>query len=199
MIDYKGGSIVSKHYLLGIAVLLSACTAGMQIDPPVEPTFDTRVHHNYAWLTSPMVDETGRAETIFHVDRLLRADVNQQLQHKGYRYVSRDSADFLVDYRYSETLQVEQGNIVAPTEALQMAWEPPDDIQETSMDDYLAPTYFQVMHIELLLLNPKGITLWGAKAHQTLDIQDPDDEALQAMLLPAVRKMLAHLPKARHP
>ena len=106
-------------------------------------------------------------------------------------------ADFLVDYRYYQTLDVSQGEIVPPGEGLIDAWETPDEINETALDEYFAPAYIEVLHIALLLSSPSGKTLWEAKAHKMLDVEDPDDETLKAILLPATRKMLARLPSAR--
>jgi hypothetical protein len=188
-----------KKTLLALSLFttLSACTTGLQVDVASNNNFNPNQHSHYAWLAPAMMDETVREETIFSVDHLLRKQVNQQLQNKGYQWVDKANADFLVDYHYRQTIEADQGGIISPTNELAAAWEAPSDINETALYNHPVPAYLQTMHLEILLIAPNGELLWHARAQKILDTDMPDEHTLRPLIAEAVDEMLAQLPARR--
>ncbi len=179
-----------------VALIVSACTTGLQVIVAPDNQWDAARYHDYAWLTPAMIDTTDRKETIINVDQLLRANVDQLLHAKGYRLVTYNTADFWVDYRYQQHFDVQKQSIIAPVDTLDNAWAAPDEIDApfASNDDW-APAYTSVLHIQLLLLDADGNTLWEANAEQMMDEDEPDEKTLQAILQPMTEKMLNVLAK----
>ena len=121
--------------VLLLVSVLSACM-GLKVEVDEQLTFDPLAYKTYAWTNKPMVDTTGRQEVILRGDGILRAHVDQVLKERGYQQVNREDADFLVDYRFSQTMKADQGGIISPTDELAGAWDLGDDVNNSQLHNH---------------------------------------------------------------
>ena len=179
--------------LLLISVL-SACM-GLKVEVDEQLTFDPLGYKTYAWTNKPMVDTTGRQEVILRGDGILRAQVDALLQERGYQQVNREDADFLVDYRFSQTMKADQGGIISPTDELAGAWDLGDDVNNTQLHNHNVNAYILHSNLKLIMTDSEGQTLWRARATKLVDNESPSDEELGKTLSKILGKMLSDFPK----
>ena len=179
--------------LLLISVL-SACM-GLKVEVDEQLTFDPLVYRTYAWTNKPMVDTTGRQEVILRGDGILRDQVDALLQERGYQQVNREDADFLVDYRFSQTMKADQGGIISPTDELAGAWDLGDDVNNTQLHNHNVNAYILHSNLKLIMTDSEGQTIWRARATKLVDNESPGDEELGKILSKIVGKMLGDFPK----
>ena len=183
-----------KFFVLLAVCLLASCM-NLKVEVADYSRFDTKIYSHYAWTNEPMVDASGRQELNARVDAILRVEVNRQLQDRGYQLVARDKADFLVDYRFIQTMDADQGGIVSPTDEAAAAWDIGADVNKTSLHNHSINAYILRTQFELLFTDPKGEALWQASASKLVDNESPDDSELYNMLTKITGKMFSGFPR----
>lgn len=83
--------------LLFSSAMLAGCTGGVQTDPADTERFAAGGYQTYAWRRPALPVKGSGADSIYRLDPVLRAAVDETLAGKGYRRVD-DNPDFLVDY-----------------------------------------------------------------------------------------------------
>jgi hypothetical protein len=82
--------------LLG-SLLLAACS-GVEIIPDDTSAFAATGYTRYAWRSEPLSQDGYSKSKVYQADPAIRAAVDKRLAELGYRQVSADDAQFLVDY-----------------------------------------------------------------------------------------------------
>ncbi len=185
--------MVLRLLILLPLVLLSACT-GMKVEVAEKSLFDASQHQFYAWENTPMVNNSGREEVIFKVDAILRVQVNEQLQRRGYQMAGREQADFLVAYQYLVSLEADQGGIISPTDEAAAARDLGDDVNNTRIYNHPVNPYIQRAKLALELTDPAGKKLWRAVGQQLVEDESPSDNALRQSLTRITGKMFRGFP-----
>lgn len=173
---------------------LSACM-GLKVEVDEQLTFDPLVYKTYAWTNKPMVDTTGRQEMVLRGDGILRAQVDALLRERGYQQVNRAGADFLVDYRFSQTMKVDRGGIISPTDELAGAWDLGDDVNNTQLHNHSVNAYILHSNLKLIMTDSEGQTLWRASATKLVDNESPSNKELGKTLSKILGKMLGDFPR----
>ena len=168
---------------------------GLKVEVDEQLTFDPIAYKTYAWTNKPMVDTTGRQEVILRGDSILRVQVNALLQARGYREVSREDADFLVDYQFSQTMKADQGGIISPTDELAATWDLGNDVNNTQLHNHSVNPYILHSNLKLIMTDGEDQMLWRASATKLVDNESPTNEELEKILSSILSKMLSHFPR----
>ncbi len=93
-------------------LLLAACSEFEARPSPID-SFVAGDYHYYRWSNNPLVNSSNSNDLIYTLDPILRKQLNQELQLKGYT-PDHDRAEFTVDYLYAEGLRegVRSGNAI---------------------------------------------------------------------------------------
>lgn len=83
-------------YLFG-CLLLAACS-GVETIPDDTTAFSATGYNRYAWRSDPVKQSGYSKSKIYQADPAIRSSVDVRLSELGYRLVSREDAQFLVDY-----------------------------------------------------------------------------------------------------
>ncbi len=88
---------LAVFFLLPLALI--ACS-GIEVDSEDIAPFAAKHYQYYTWRTAPLVNSGNSTDMLYVVDPVLRREVDQALQKKGYR-LDREKAEFSVDYLYA--------------------------------------------------------------------------------------------------
>lgn len=108
---------------LFISVLVLVGCVSIQTDIAKIDKFEQANYQTYSWATVPMVPQAGRFERAVLIDNALRNAVDEHLSAKGYQKVAPEQAQFVVDYRFTRQVSVDQGDRMATPTALQGAFD----------------------------------------------------------------------------
>jgi hypothetical protein len=84
-------------FCLVLLLAVSGCS-GVRVTTDYDPAADFSKLRSYAWLDERSGVQGDRADVTSLLDRRVRRAVDTELQHKGWRLVSRGEADALVAY-----------------------------------------------------------------------------------------------------
>lgn len=83
-------------------LVLTGCSAAI-VHSHYDPNADFDALRTYAWLPPDQAAPGDQETPNENFDRRIRADVERDLQAKGYRPAAGGTPDFLLNYRYSTT------------------------------------------------------------------------------------------------
>lgn len=78
-------------------ILLGACS-GAEIIPADTAAFSATGFSRYAWRSEPLSQGGYSKSKVYQADPAIRRGVDERMAELGYQLVSRDNAQFLVDY-----------------------------------------------------------------------------------------------------
>lgn len=87
-----------------LGLLLTACSGFETRTSPVD-TFVAGDYHYYKWSNEPLVNSAQSKDLIYTLDPILRKQLNQELQRKGYS-LDPAKAEFAVEYIYAEGIRL---------------------------------------------------------------------------------------------
>ena len=87
-----------------LSLVLNACS-GFETEPSPIDAFVAGNYHYYRWSNEPLVNSSHSKDLIYTLDPILRKQLDQELQLKGYS-LDRERAEFSVDYIYAEGLRL---------------------------------------------------------------------------------------------
>jgi hypothetical protein len=179
--------------LLG-CLLLAACS-GVETIPDDTTTFSATGYNLYAWRSDPVKQQGYSKSKVYQADPAIRSSVDARMAELGYRIVSRDEAQFLVDYMaaagMNEGYMARNGSNITPIPTAMINRQ----IGQAEVDNAYALSGVKEMgNIALVFLN-KGNQdlLWKVLVSSIMeDANRVDAKALGS----AMRKGLSTLPKA---
>lgn len=83
-----------------LALLVTACSSGVQTRPADTAKFESGNYHFYQWRSAPMVNTSGSSDILYILDPIMRRELDAALSSKGYR-LNPAKAEFTIDYIYS--------------------------------------------------------------------------------------------------
>ena len=182
--------------LLGIVLIiasLTACVSGRVTIAP-DPAIDPVRHKTFAWEVDA-IRPSGRGDGLYNIDHYLRRQVTRELRERGYREVARSSADFLVGYRLSQRVDVDQGGIISPTDATMASRDASIDPDNTRIYHHYVPV--QVRHgiLELTLYSSgDNRILWRATLNKIIETGAENSAAVKKVMEQQVPRLFSGFP-----
>ena len=180
------------------AVLLTACIS-TDIEVAPKSQFKPSVHKTFAWKAEPIAapEHIGRGQSYYDIDHYMRKYLTQALIKKGYESVPKAQADFLVEYRFTQQVKLDQGGIISPVDEMNAAWDLNNDLGNTSLHNHYVPAQINEALLEInLSASQSGAVLWQVIASKIIENESLYEEAINSALKKTVPKMVADLPKS---
>jgi Domain of unknown function (DUF4136) len=174
---------------------LTACV-GVKTEHADFTTFEDTQYKRYSWVTESLGASSTSRKAAYTVDNAIRSSLNQLLLDKGYQLVAKDQAEFLIDYRFSRTISVDQGNPMATPTALQGAWDTSSSMSDPGFANDFVPEQIFKNHLDFSLVD--GSTkkpLWQGTASKILEENSYDPEKVQRLMAKVVGKLFQGFPK----
>lgn len=185
-----------KALLITAAVfllLITACT-GTKVVLGEHNQFNSARYSGFAWAV-PAIKNTGRNLDIYYLDNALRKAVTRLMVAKGYREVALAEADFQLDYRFHEEVDVDEGGVISPANELDSAWGTGTDIDKTALRNHYIPAQITRAVLELSVNDPKlKKELWEARATRVMENRDADQSTIDKAMKNVAAKLLQHFP-----
>lgn len=179
--------------IVTLMLVLSACI-GIKVDVSPDNQFDPGQYATYAWLSAPMTS-SGRDQSYVAIDHSVRNNVNQQLLRRGYREVDKARADFIIEYRFFQSVVADQGGIISPQSEIEAAFDPNIDPNSTALHNHYIPSQLQRGHLELNFdSRASGKMVWMAVARKIMENASVDADDVERVMAKVVPKLLASVP-----
>lgn len=174
-------------------LLLTACT-GSKVTIAPNAAIDPARHHTFAWEVDA-IKPSGRREGLYNLDHYLRRQVERELADRGYRRATRQTADFLVEYRFYQIASVDQGGLMSPQSSMNAAWDAPPDPYSTALHNHYVPAQIVRANLELILqATTDQQILWRAVLSKIIEFDPADEAALKQIIETHVPKLFKGLP-----
>lgn len=182
--------------LILVVVSLTACISGkviIALDPAIDPT----LQHTFAW-EEDAIEPSVRGDGLYNIDHYLRREVNRGLLARGYRQVPRAQADFLVAYRLSQRVDVDQGGIISPTDEARSVWDASVDPANSVRHQNYIPAQIRHGNLELTLYAAgDNRILWRATLSKVIETGAEDSAGVRKLMEQQVPRMLRGFPERR--
>lgn len=117
---------------------LTACV-GIQTDVGDIDRFTSKQYQQYAWATEKMTSQQGRSKRGVMIDNAIREAVDSYLGAKGYQSVATADAEFVLDYRVTRTISVDEGDRMATPKALEGAFDAGSRMADPGLNTEFVP------------------------------------------------------------
>ena len=191
---------MNKLFRRTSALLLIACLAGcvgtrVTLDP--DNRFLPQDHPYYAWQFPPLTDGADRNRMMVMLDTAIRQGLNEELQRRGYQLATAaQAADFVILYRFSRqplnALDAANAASSDPTRA----WVESGRLNnpDRPVQRYESFAAYEQGQLELRLETRDGKLLWRGQASRLIEDMYPQQQALNADIHRALRKLLRGFP-----
>lgn len=181
--------------LLATVLCLAGC-ANTQIDAADTDRFNSKQYRDYSWATATMTHKQGRSERLVILDHALRDAVNTQLKAKGYRLVEPAEAQFVVDYRYTRKVSVDQGDPMATPKALEGAWDAGATMGDPGLQLGFVPEKISELFLRFSVRDKfSKKELWSGTASRIMDQSSKSKTQINAIAERVVKKLFAQFAK----
>ncbi len=180
--------------LLLTALLLAGCTAGLETEPADTARFAAGGYQTYAWRRPALPVEGSGADSIYRLDPVLRAAVDEALAGKGYRRVE-DNPDFLVDYVAATGFVDGAVSRSADNVNYRASAVPNRNVDQASIDNaYALGAVRETANIAVILFDAaEGDAVWDVRISKIIEDRNRVD---MDMARRAIRHGLRTLPEA---
>ena len=186
---------VFQGLLLVAVMLLSACV-GVKTEVGNMAKFASTKYQSYSWVTPPMQRQEGRSQLVVIIDNALRASVDATLASKGYQKVAAEQAQFVVDYRFTRTVSVDQGDRMATPTALQGAFDVGAGMGDANMNREFVPEAISENILRFSVRDKKSKKeLWQATASKIIEQNVKSPEKIRKATDQIAGKLFAQFPK----
>ncbi|MHA7815945.1 MAG: DUF4136 domain-containing protein [Pseudohaliea sp.] len=177
-----------------LSTLLAGCTAGIQTDPADTAGFAAGNYQTYAWRRPALPVKGSGADSIYRLDPVLRAAVDETLAGKGYRRVA-DNPDFLVDYVAATGLVDGAVSRSADNVSYRPAAVPNRNVDQASIDNaYALGAVRETANIAVILFDAATEdAVWNVRISKIIEDRNRVNEDLARR---AIRQGLRALPEA---
>jgi hypothetical protein len=180
--------------LLFTALLLAGCSAGVQTEPADTERFAAGGYQTYAWRRPALPVEGSGADSIYQLDPVLRAAVDETLASKGYRRVE-DNPEFLVDYVAATGFIDGAVSRSADNVNYRATAMPNRNVDQASIDNaYALGTVRETANIAVILFDAaEGDAVWNVRISKIIEDRNRVNPELARR---AIRQGLRTLPDA---
>ena len=140
--------------VLAFALLLTACS-GVEVHHAPIDQFAAGGYRYYKWRSDPLPVNTRTTDPLYALDPVLRRDVNELLQGKGY-VLDETRAQFTVDYQFMESLRQGARSQLADNITAQPSVTPNRRVDQASVDNAIALSGVQTTNNLILQFNDKA-------------------------------------------
>ena len=176
------------------SLLLTACV-GLSVDSADLSAFKHAHVQSYAWATPAMELEEGLSARVSLFDHALRQSVNKRLADKSYRLVEKDQAEFIIDYRFFRSMNVNQSG--AGGANLDGAWDAtmPTASGSSVHGDYM-PTTIKENNLRIAFIDAKtNDELWHVRAKKVKEETVNDPNEINDRVEDLVSELFSDLPR----
>ncbi|HKK22745.1 MAG TPA: DUF4136 domain-containing protein [Pseudohaliea sp.] len=183
-----------RTFYLLFTLLLAGCISGIETDPADTERFAAGNYQSYAWRRPALPVEGSGADSLYQLDPVLRAAVDETLAAKGYRRVEADP-DFLVDYIAAAGLSLGEVSTTADNVSYRPAAVPNRNIDQASIDNaYALGTVRETANIGIILFDAaEEEAVWNVRISKIIEDRNRVNTDLARR---AVRQGLRSLPDA---
>lgn len=165
-----------QGFLIFSLLVLAGCVS-IKTDIAKIDKFEQADYQAYTWATMAMKPQVGRSERAVVIDNALRNAVDAQLSAKGYQKVAADQAQFVLDYRFTRKVSVDQGDRMATPAPLQGAFDTRTMAGDPGLDREFVPEKIQETFLRFSVRDGASKKeLWHGTASKILEekVQDKD-------------------------
>jgi hypothetical protein len=188
-------SVFSPLFLpLLFPLLLAGCISGIETSPSDTAAFAAGNYRSYAWRRPALPVEGSGADSIYRLDPVLRAAVDETLAGKGYRRVE-DNGDFLVDYVAATGLVDGAVSESADNVSYRPAAVPNRNVDQASIDNaYALGAVRETANIAIILFDGASEdAVWNVRISKIIEDRNRVNSDLARR---AIRQGLRTLPDA---
>lgn len=180
--------------LLVTTLMLTGCIAGVQTDPADTERFAAGGYQTYAWRRPALPVEGSGADSIYQLDPVLRAAVDETLAGKGYRRVE-ENPGFLVDYVAATGLVDGAVSRSADNVSYRPAAVPNRNVDQASIDNaYALGAVRETANIAVILFDAASEdAVWNVRISKIIEDRNRVNTDLARR---AIRQGLRTLPDA---
>ncbi|KGE04062.1 DUF4136 domain-containing protein [Pseudohaliea rubra] len=177
-----------------LTLLLAGCISGIETEPADTARFAAGSYQSYAWRRPALPVEGTGADSIYQLDPVLRAAVDETLATKGYRRVT-DNPDFLVDYIAAAGLSLGEVSQSAANVSYRPAAVPNRNIDQASIDNaYALGTVRETANIGIILFDAAAQeAVWNVRISKIIEDRNRVNADVARR---AIRQGLRTLPEA---
>ncbi|MGK0442245.1 MAG: hypothetical protein ACJA0N_002053 [Pseudohongiellaceae bacterium] len=188
---------MNKTFFVLIAVLLAGLTAcvGVETEHTDFTIFDNTQYKRYSWVTESLSSTSSSRKAAYTVDNSIRSSLNRLLRDKGYQLVVKDRAEFFIDYRFSRTISIDQGDPMATPTALQGAWDTSSSMSNPGFANDFVPEQIFKNHLDFSMVDSgTKKPLWRGTASKILEENSYEPEKVERVITKAVAKLFKDFP-----
>ena len=186
---------VLKGLLLTAVLALSACV-GIKTEVDDISQLAEANYQRYGWATKAMSAQGGRSQFAVDVDNAIRAAVDAKLAAKGYQKVANEQAQFLVSYRFSRKVSVDEGDRMATPKALQGAFDVGAGMGDPGMSHGFVPESISENILRFSARDAESKKeLWHATASKVVENNEKNPEKIRRATDKVADKLFSVFPR----
>lgn len=178
------------------ACLIVACssidTETWEPDQFLQGNYDT-----YSWRSEPIRNTAGSADPIYKLDPIIRKDVDEALQAKGYERVKRNGS-FSVDYLFAPGLVASAPSEQASNVSARAGVRPNTTVSQAERDNAIAlgSSVRETRRVAIQLNDgSNGLEVWrGVITKFVEDVNRVDRDRLKQAVDEGINEILKQLP-----